>query len=84
VIVEVPQVGFFLLPADFPNASFCHLADPRPVGLRVAQSPFAVHSIVLWYARLGIDSGRSAAPLKEIDLSQACDFLILRNVMGSV
>ena len=84
MIVQVPPVALFLLPADFPNASFCHLLDPAPVGPRVAQSAFAVCSIVPWYARPGPDSGRLAAPSKEIDPSQACDFLLLPNVTGSV
>jgi hypothetical protein len=52
-----PPVALFLLPADFPNASFCHLLDPAPVGPRVAQSAFAVRSIVPWYARPWTDSG---------------------------
>ncbi len=83
VIVEVPQAELFLLPADFPNAWFCHLPDPSPAGPRVAQS-VSVHSIGLFYARQGIDFGRLAAPSKEIVLPRASDFLILPNLQGSV
>ena len=77
VIVEVPRSGLFLVPIDFPNARFCQLPDPPPAGSLVTQSVSAVHSTVLWYARL-------AAPWKEVDPSQACDFLILPKVMESV
>ena len=79
MIVGNPKAGPFLLPADFPGARFCHLPDPSPVGRRVAQSVSAIHSIVLWYARPEIYSGR----LKEVAPSQACDFLIPPHRKGS-
>ena len=82
--VEVLRAGLFSPPADSLNARLRHLPDPLPAGCRVIQPACGFHSMVLWQARPGIGPGRLAAPLKQVDSRQACDFLTLPNVRGSV